>query len=553
LKGSAKKIHNNQNDKEENVMQRKMGFLSSLFILVLGIFVLGSTTAFGATIRVPADYPTIQTGIDAASSADTVLVADGTYMGTGNKDLDFGGKAIAVRSENGPDNCIIDCENDGRGFYFNHNETALSVVEGFTITNGHDDDKGGGGMYMQNASPVIIDCIFSGNSASYGGAIRCTSSSPTIANCTISGNQASYGGGIGCWSQSSPTITNCTISDNTATEAWGGGIILSASSPDITDCIIRDNTAVQSGGIECTDGSSPTISACTIKGNQAQFGGGIRCYRGAAPTITNCIITGNTASGIGGGIVCQDYAKPFFVNCTIADNEAGSYGGGIVCHGYPSWPTLTNCILWGDTPDEIASNTATVTYCDVQGGYTGVGNIDVDPLFVGGGDCHLTPDSPCIDAGTNGAPWLPPEDKDGNPRIVNGIVDMGAYEYQDGVVDPTPDVKANDSDGPIIINQGNLLTVTISLDPGSHDGENADWWVAATSPFGFYWFALDSGWISGTPIRVYGGPLFNLSPYTILEISTLPVGNYIFYFAVDDNMDGILDATYLDFVLVTIQ
>jgi hypothetical protein len=112
LKGSAKKIHNNQNDKEENVMQRKMGFLSSLFILVLGIFVLGSTTAFGATIRVPADYPTIQTGIDAASSADTVLVADGTYMGTGNKDLDFGGKAIAVRSENGPDNCIIDCEND---------------------------------------------------------------------------------------------------------------------------------------------------------------------------------------------------------------------------------------------------------------------------------------------------------------------------------------------------------------------------------------------------------------------------------------------------------
>ena len=119
---------------------------------------------------------------------------------------------------------------------------------------------------------------------------------------------------------------------------------------------------------------------------------------------------------------------------------------------------------------------------------------------------------------------------------------------------PVPDIKANGSDGPLTISQGDILTITVSLDPGSYDENPADWWVAATSPFGLYWFTLDKGWVrSDAPIRVYGGPLFSLSPYTILEISTLPIGDYTFYFAVDDNMDGILNVTYLDTVLVNIQ
>jgi parallel beta-helix repeat protein/predicted outer membrane repeat protein len=225
---------------------------------------------------------TIQAGIDAATDGEIVVVRDGTYTGSGNKNLNFWGKAFTVRSQNGAENAIIDCENDGRGFYFNHNGTALSVVEGFTITNGHDDDTGGG-MYMQNASPTIIDCIFSGNSASYGGAIRCTLSSPTITNCIISGNQAISGGGIGCWNQSFPTITDCIITENSATEGSGGGIILSYSSPKIANCTIRDNTASSGAGIVCTENSSPTITACTIIGNQADYCGGIHCYRGASP------------------------------------------------------------------------------------------------------------------------------------------------------------------------------------------------------------------------------------------------------------------------------
>jgi hypothetical protein len=85
-----------------------------------------------------ADYTAIHAGIDAASNGDTVLVADGTYTGAGNRDIDFLGKAITVKSAGGPENCIIDCEgspsDQHRGFYFHNGEGPDSVLDGFTIT-----------------------------------------------------------------------------------------------------------------------------------------------------------------------------------------------------------------------------------------------------------------------------------------------------------------------------------------------------------------------------------------------------------------------------------
>ena len=97
------------------------------------------------------DHPfdAIQEGIDAADPNDTVLVLDGTYTGTGNRDLDYAGRAITVRSENGPENCIIDCEGDPndphRGFHFHSAETGAALVRGLTITAGNVPDGSGGG------------------------------------------------------------------------------------------------------------------------------------------------------------------------------------------------------------------------------------------------------------------------------------------------------------------------------------------------------------------------------------------------------------------------
>ncbi|HVP11985.1 MAG TPA: hypothetical protein VMV94_12460, partial [Phycisphaerae bacterium] len=128
-------------------------------------------------------------------------------------------------------------------------------------------------------------------------------------------------------------------------------------------------------------------------------------------------------SGAGGGLSC-DASTPVLANCTISRNTATVRGGGMDCTNSPN-PTLTNCILWGDTPLEIsiASSTPVVNYCDVQGGWSGTGNLDTDPLFVdaANGDFHLAANSPCIDAGD------PASDFSLEPEPDGGRINMSTY------------------------------------------------------------------------------------------------------------------------------
>ena len=261
-------------------------------------------------------FATIQKGIDAALDGDTVIVADGIYTGDGNRDIDFLGKAITVHSENGPNNCIIDCENSGRGFYFHSGEDANSVVDGFTIENGFADV--GGGIYCVRSSPTITNCTVSGNSAvgtswypiAYGGGMYNSESSPTIANCTFSSNSASrdeaYGGGM-YNGGSHPTITNCTFSGNLASGsrvADGGGMSNWSSSLTVTNCAFSDNSAfsynyARGGGMRNKE-SSLTITNCTFSGNSAAGGnfvrGGGMYNRSSNSVVTNCTFSGNPAS-----------------------------------------------------------------------------------------------------------------------------------------------------------------------------------------------------------------------------------------------------------------
>src|SRR5512140_2319174 len=110
--------------------------MPSVCLLVLPVVVFAAPVA-GTLRLVPSQYPTIQAAINAAVNGDQVVVADGVYTGTGNKNLDFYGKAITVRSASAnPALCIIDCQSSGRGFYFHTQEAPVARVEGFTIRNG---------------------------------------------------------------------------------------------------------------------------------------------------------------------------------------------------------------------------------------------------------------------------------------------------------------------------------------------------------------------------------------------------------------------------------
>ena len=362
------------------------------------------------TLRVPSEFSTIQAAIDAAIDGDVVLVADGQYTGAGNSDIEIRNKAVTVTSENGPDNCIIDCRHRARAFYIDMKDPGKNaVINGLSVTNGFDEEYGGGIVLRGYGGAIISNCTIE-NCAGACGAVFCSSANLTLVNCAVTGNRGLHtdpyrapAAGINSI-QGTSLIDNCTFTYNRD----GAALISTRGIARITDCRITDNSG---GAIQLFLDSSAVVGNCLISANTApedRPGAGIWCDFSDC-VVANTVIAGNTSSAYGGGICSRSYSSAAITNCVIVGNKGGS-GGGAICVEGDSDATIENSIIRGNFAnfgpqialgyyywDQGDRSTLTARYCDVETGQEGVcvepncmldwgpGNIDVDPLFAEAG------------------------------------------------------------------------------------------------------------------------------------------------------------------------
>jgi len=389
-----------------------------------------------ATIQVPTDQPTIQAAINAASNGDTVQVAPGTYT----ENINFSGKAITVTSTGGPQVTTINGGGAGSVVTFSTSEKLASVLNGFTITNGTENGStnyNGGGILIESASPTLTGNVITGNN---GNGVYVGFSSALIQGNTITNNSGCAGpggGGLYIGGTGSAQIIGNTISNNTCSEgSFGGGILLwDAGTPTIQNNIINGNTVGgEGGGIGVVNDEAANIVQNVIFGNVAGFDG---------------------SGGGGGGVYCSvpDSSRGcFLVNNTITNNSSGmSPGSEVALAGFDSEvQVVNNIIMDGGVQTELYCDTTysetppIVTFNDVFNSSTGSlyggscdgdagtnENVSVNPLFLNStqNNFHLQFGSQVIGAGSISAPDLPTTDLDGNPRIQDATVDMGAYEF----------------------------------------------------------------------------------------------------------------------------
>lgn len=419
--------------------------------------------ADAVTWDVPSECPTIQAGVDSAAVGDTVRVECGMYF-----EHDIAMKSgVLLTSETGEADCVtIHAQQMGRGILCQNVDSAASIV-GFTLTGGNavygtaTQDSAGGGISCEDSDLTIANCAFEDNYAGYvAGGLFCGTersselggsklrnegtpaapgrAGPTVVDCTFSDNYSSGGGAVACY-ECSPTLTRCTFSGNTAKR--GGAIYLAYDATEIVDCTFFANQAdISAGAMDISAWSDATITDCEFLHNSsAQHAGAVRSEQNSDPVFTNVSFRRNVAVWSGGAVLCED-GDASFDYVEFASNTAGGAGGGLRC-GLSASTTLTNvtfydnvaangtglfvsdgtsatldnCIVafGGDASSGISCGSTgniDLTACDVYGNGGGDwvdciagqsssnGNFSEDPLFCKAafGDLTLHEDSPCL-------------------------------------------------------------------------------------------------------------------------------------------------------------
>jgi len=360
-----------------------------------------------------------------AGTLSGFTLSNGFALNYGNTDPDMVGGGVFIIASSLVTNCVItSCKalgDGGGGACINYSGT---IIDSKILNN---EAWFGGGVFLSYGGMVKNSKIIK-NKGEMGGGFRMHAGEAS--DCIITGNYSSWnGGGIDGYDC---LVRNCLIANNSTDMSSGdGGGIHCFMNMYIVDCSIISNSAEDGGGINCyvSPGyKGSIISNCVISGNFASdWGGGV--YFGSDSELLNCLLNDNFSSNRGGGICF--YNGGIIKNCTVVSNSVVNDGGGVYCI---SGGSNLNSIIYFNSAVEGTNyyNNGTEMVYEYSCSYplpTGAGNISTDPKFVSSisNNWRLQPTSPCINAGTNAyaaIPW----DLDGNPRIVGGRVDMGAYE-----------------------------------------------------------------------------------------------------------------------------
>jgi hypothetical protein len=447
------------------------------------VFVNAGASAGGDGSSWVQAFNNLQAAINASSDSGDIWMKGGTYTLSNQVSVN---KAVTIYGGFRGDEELLDAHDPAANTTIidgDHNTRCLfisadAIIDGLSIQNGRhiaSINGQGGGIYIDNAAPHLINCAISNNAldipgvSGQGGAIYNEGGSPVIANCHFENNltsntaQPSEGGAI-FNNGGFPSISNTIFINNRAPGdgSGGGAIYISSGNATITACRFVDNYAGLSssglGGAIYLGGGIQTISDSYFQGNLAE---GLSMARGGAIynasatlTLTNTIFLGNEAwhnsSGFGGAIY-NNGSDPFITNCTFFANRAVGTGsasavGGAI-YNHDSRLTIVNSIIWGNVADQgVAIHDDAISLTSIEYSNTDMfgvagtdGNIDADPLLDAQG--HLRPGSPCVDRGDDAS--APETDIDGETRPQGFGGDMGADEFVDGDADGMPDYWEN--------------------------------------------------------------------------------------------------------------